>query len=206
NADAATFTIVVSIDGTVTDGQVIQNAASVTSDTPDTSPSNNTSTPTSTTVKKPPTTATVVGMTTVNCTATNGVPPDAMCSFTVKVNDNQPPVFPSGCPASITTTAAASCPFATGKVVTFPTPAATDNCPGVGVVCNPPSGSTFPTGTTTVTCTATDAAGLTAQCTFTVKVFTLCLQDETSPGNFLLFNPVTRDYQFYCNGVLIASG
>src|SRR5262249_29038821 len=61
NADAATFTIVVSIDSSVADGAVINNTATVSSDTPDTSPSNNTSTPTSTTVNKPPTTATVGG-------------------------------------------------------------------------------------------------------------------------------------------------
>src|SRR5262249_47902831 len=60
--------------------------------------------------------------TTVNCPATNNVPPDAMCSFTVAVKDTRPPVFPNGCPANVTATASASCPFATGKVVTFPTP------------------------------------------------------------------------------------
>src|SRR5262249_52975155 len=146
-----------------------------------------------------------VGTTTVNCTATNNVPPDAMCSFTVTVKDTQPPVFPNGCPANVTATASASCPFATGKVVTFPTPVATDNCGGQSDVCSPPSGSTFPAGTTTVTCTATDAAGNTAQCTFTVTTFSMCLQDETNPGNFVLFNP-TGEYIFFCNGVQIASG
>ncbi len=45
-----------------------------------------------------------------------------------------------------------------------------DNCPGVTVSCDPPSGSTFPAGVTTVTCKATDAAGNTNQCTFTVTV------------------------------------
>ncbi|MBI3854029.1 MAG: HYR domain-containing protein [Verrucomicrobia bacterium] len=46
----------------------------------------------------------------------------------------------------------------------------TDNCPGVTVACIPPSGSTFPAGLTAVTCTATDAAGNTDQCSFTVIV------------------------------------
>jgi hypothetical protein len=32
------------------------------------------------------------------------------------------------------------------------------------------------------------------------------LQIETNAGNFVIFNPVTGDYQFFCNGVLIASG
>jgi hypothetical protein len=47
---------------------------------------------------------------------------------------------------------------------------ATDNCPGVIVACNPASGASFPLGTTTVTCTATDASGNTANCSFTVAV------------------------------------
>src|SRR5262249_5619175 len=63
-----------------------------------------------------------VGTTTVNCTASNGVQPDANCSFTVTVVDNQPPVFPNGCPADIAASAAASCTFATGRAVTFATP------------------------------------------------------------------------------------
>src|SRR5205823_3608950 len=47
----------------------------------------------------------------------------------------------------------------------------------VTVQCAPPSGSTFPLGTTTVTCTAIDAHGNTATATFTVKV-----QDTTPPA------------------------
>ncbi len=38
------------------------------------------------------------------------------------------------------------------------------------VTCEPPSGSTFPIGATTVTCTATDSAGNTAVASFTVTV------------------------------------
>jgi HYR domain len=55
-------------------------------------------------------------------------------------------------------------------VVNYPAPTVTDNCPGVTVVCAPPSGSIFPVGTTNVTCTATDSAGATAGCTFNVTV------------------------------------
>jgi len=53
--------------------------------------------------------------------------------------------------------------------VTF-TATPSDDCPGATVSCVPPSGSTFPAGVTTVTCKATDAAGNTNQCTFTVTV------------------------------------
>jgi hypothetical protein len=50
---------------------------------------------------------------------------------------------------------------------------ASDNCPGVTFVCSAASGSTFPIGTTTVTCTATDTSGNTASCSFTVTVLTV---------------------------------
>jgi hypothetical protein len=55
-------------------------------------------------------------------------------------------------------------------VVTYGDPVATDNCGDVTVACAPPSGSVFPVGVTQVTCTATDGAGLTSQCTLTVTV------------------------------------
>ena len=71
------------------------------------------------------------------------------------------------CPANITQcNDAGQC----SAVVTWPPPAATDNCGVSSVVCNPPSGSTFQKGTTTVTCTATDTCGNQASCTFTVTV------------------------------------
>jgi hypothetical protein len=47
---------------------------------------------------------------------------------------------------------------------------------GINVVCEPPSGSVFPVGTTPVTCTAIDSAGNTNTCTFSVTV-----QDREAP-------------------------
>ncbi|MEJ5385715.1 MAG: HYR domain-containing protein, partial [Fimbriimonadales bacterium] len=48
---------------------------------------------------------------------------------------------------------------------------ADDDCdPNPRLVCNPPSGSLFPLGTTIVTCTATDRCGNTASCSFRVTV------------------------------------
>jgi hypothetical protein len=49
---------------------------------------------------------------------------------------------------------------------------ASDDCPDVTVTYEPPSGSAFPIGITTVTCTAVDAAGNTAECQFDVIVQT----------------------------------
>ena len=78
--------------------------------------------------------------------------------------DGTPPVI--HCPADITVNACDT----NGAVVNF-TVTATDNCTGpVSIVCTPPSGSVFPTGTNTVTCGATDSCGNTSQCSFKVIV------------------------------------
>ena len=59
----------------------------------------------------------------------------------------------------------------TSAVVSWPAPSATDDQDDPPVVtCNPPSGSSFPLGTTTVTCSATDHAGHVATSTFPVTV------------------------------------
>ncbi len=101
-----------------------------------------------------------VGTTTVNVTTTSG----ATSSFTVKVNDTQPPTIT--CPANIN---AQTAPNATSTAVTYAA-TGTDNCPGAVLSYNPASGSTFNLGTTTVTATNTDASGNTATCQFTVTV------------------------------------
>ncbi len=120
------------------------------------------------------------------------------CTFTVKVNDTQPPVIT--CPANIT--AVTATPGDPCVVVNFTTPAS-DNCPGVVVVCNPPSGSCFPVSVTTVTCTATDASKNTATCTFTISVFDGRLQDDSEGcANSVLFNTVTGDYSWCCHGTI----
>jgi hypothetical protein len=119
------------------------------------------------------------GTTTVNCTATNGITPDATCSFTVTVNDAQAPTIT--CPANITTN---NDPNQCGAAVNYTTPTATDNCPGVGAVtCSPAAGSFFPKGTTTVNCTVSDAASNTASCSFTVTVNDTQAPTASCPSN-----------------------
>jgi hypothetical protein len=63
-----------------------------------------------------------------------------------------------------------------GATVTFTVTATDDMDPSPVVVCQPASGSTFPLGTTTVTCTATDATGNQSSCSFDVTV-----ADTTAP-------------------------
>jgi len=88
------------------------------------------------------------------------------CSFTVTVTDTQPPVL-AACPANITQ---AADPGVCTALVNYTAPSATDNCSAVTVVCAPAAGTVFASGTTTVTCTATDGSSLTDTCSFTVTV------------------------------------
>lgn len=69
------------------------------------------------------------------------------------VIDRSPPAIV--CPANITV---ANDPGSCSALVSFNV-LANDDCSAATVVTTPASGSTFPLGTTTVTSTATDAAG-----------------------------------------------
>lgn len=105
------------------------------------------------------------GTNVVVVTATNGVPPDASCSFTVIVTDRERPAIQ--CPSNITVTAAGACP----KVISFSQNTfATDNCSLWNLIASPASGSAFPVGTNVVRVTATDTAGNTNFCSFLVTV------------------------------------
>ncbi len=112
--------------------------------------------------------------------------------------DIEPPQIT--CAAPITAVAPPACPIAVGTIVTYNPPTVSDNCPGTTFACNPPSGSTFPVGTSTVTCTAKDAAGNIASCSFAVTVFDIRLQDDTNPTTVLLFNSQTGQYRLCANG------
>jgi uncharacterized repeat protein (TIGR01451 family) len=137
------------------------------------------------------------GATTVSCTVSDSSANQSACSFSITVNDAQPPSI--ACPANITTKTPN--PGDPCVVINYPAPVVSDNCPGVGVVCTPPSGSCLPLGTTKITCTATDTSGNVSTCTFKVIVFDLCVQDDTNPNNVVLINSVTGDYRVCCNGI-----
>ena len=118
-----------------------------------------------------------VGVTPVNCTISDGLGGTTTCTFQVTVTDNQPPTIT--CPPDMLVGTAVT-PSLCGAVVNF-TATASDNCPGVAVSCSPASGSTFPLGMTTVTCTATDASlNPPASCSFKVTVVDLS-GDENPP-------------------------
>ena len=93
-----------------------------------------------------------LGATTVTCTAVDSRGNTGTGTGTITVVDTEGPVV-----SVPNTTAEATGP--TGAVVTF-TATATDVVDGVvPVTCTPASGSLFPLGATTVTCTATDSEG-----------------------------------------------
>jgi hypothetical protein len=80
-----------------------------------------------------------------------------------------------------------------GARVTY-TATATDGVdPNPGVVCTPPSGSTFAIGTTTATCTATDATGNTAAKSFDVLVRLPASKDECTNGGWRSFGSVFKN-------------
>lgn len=81
----------------------------------------------------------------------------------VTVKDTRAPVL--RCPSGIVVTRN----LAAGAVVNY-TATAQDASPGVILSCVPPSGSIFPAGISTVTCTATDVSGNQTKCSFTVQV------------------------------------
>jgi hypothetical protein len=119
-----------------------------------------------------------VGDTTVTCTATDASANTANCTFIVTVNDAEDPIIT--CPPDISVDAA---PGETSAIVDFADPAASDNCPGVGLACDPATGSAFPIGASAVTCTATDVSGNDVACTFTVTVNAVAAPTATAEAS-----------------------
>ncbi len=104
-----------------------------------------------------------LGTSNVVCTATDLGGNSSSCSFTVTVVDTIPPRVT--CNSNIVTQPTS----AAGAVVTY-IASASDPCGIAAFNCAPPSGSTFPIGVTTVTCTASDTSRNTNSCSFTVNV------------------------------------
>ena len=117
-----------------------------------------------------------LGTTTVNCSATDAHGNTAKASFTVTVQDTQPPAITT--PADISQEASASA----GNVVTY-SASANDVVDGsVTVSCSPASGSTFAVGDTTVSCSASDSRGNSASKSFKVSIADTTPPDLTVPA------------------------
>jgi hypothetical protein len=106
-----------------------------------------------------------LGTTTVDCSATDSGGLTTSGSFDVTVVDTTAPSLDQPADVSVVS------PDGNPVTVTYATPAASDivdASPTVG--CAPASGSSFPVGTTSVTCTATDGSGNSASVSFAVSV------------------------------------
>lgn len=107
-----------------------------------------------------------LGPTRVRCRVSDSFGEEASGSFKVMVVDTIPPML-KGMPDPMLVSAQ----NAGGAVVRYDMPRAVDIVdPDPAVECSPASGSTFAPGTTTVTCTATDASGNSMSRSFDVTV------------------------------------
>jgi hypothetical protein len=118
------------------------------------------------------------GTTTVTFTATDSLGNSASCSVTVTVVDTTAPEIL--CPADVRVEQGAS-----GVTIVPLNVTAYDICdPNPNVTSNAPD--TYPLGTTTVTFTATDASGNSANCSVNVTVF------DITPPEVTIISPVDR--------------
>ncbi|MEO0470421.1 MAG: HYR domain-containing protein, partial [Bacteroidota bacterium] len=125
-----------------------------------------------------------VGTSTETYLVTDGSGNTATCSFTVTVNDTEAPTLT--CPPNQTVTAPLNICSAT---VTYGGVGAADNCPGIVIVSltgGLPSGSAFPTGTTTVTYQGVDSEGNIGTCSFDITV------DANPPATTPVINLATN--------------
>ena len=127
-----------------------------------------------------------IGTTTVDYIATDSSGNQAICSFTINVQDTENPVI-SGCLSDINVVNdLGQCE----AIVIWVPPVATDNC-SVILTATHDSGDSFQLGTTTVTYTATDPSGNSVICSFNVTVsdtempvISNCPTDITVPNDF----------------------
>jgi HYR domain len=141
-----------------------------------------------------------IGVTTVECTADDSSLNPAVGTFTVEVRSEEEPILLIQVPDPIVVEA--NGPAGSQVEFTVTTHGSTDPEPSVS--CDPVSNSTFPLGTTTVTCTATDRFGGRAEGTFTVTVadttppalddlFDLTVQATGPGGAVVTFEPKAVD-------------
>ncbi|TDE44339.1 HYR domain-containing protein [Flavobacterium rhamnosiphilum] len=120
------------------------------------------------------------GITSITATATDEAGNSSNCTFTVTVKDVENPAIT--CPDNITiNNDAGDC----GAIVNFAA-TATDNCEGITISYDKNPDTLFPIGTTTVTATATDVAGNSSSCEFTVIVNDTQTPVITSPTDIVM--------------------
>jgi hypothetical protein len=154
-----------------------------------------------------------LGTTTVACTVTDSAGMSAGGSFDVTVVDTIAPVL-----GKMPAAASATTGDQAGIALSYAPPTAADIVdPNPSIDCLPASGSVFPVGTSTVTCTASDASGNARSDTFTITV--TYVQPVTwsaawgepagSPDNTLVANAgrtIPVKVEIFANGAQQTSG
>jgi hypothetical protein len=112
-----------------------------------------------------------VGVTTITWTATDAAGNFASAAQKITVLDVEAPVFGGSARSAVSVEGAITINATSprGAVFTYDA-AATDNVAVTSLLCEPASGSMFAVGSTTVSCTASDAAGNSASKSFSVSV------------------------------------
>jgi len=117
-----------------------------------------------------------LGLTTVTYTATDDYGNTAICDFTVEVIDDIAPTITS-CPTNADVSVNSSCNFTIPSYTSTPT--VSDNCGTVTLTQSPVAGTIISGHNTSqlITLTATDGAGNSSSCSFTIT-----LKDNTAPA------------------------
>jgi hypothetical protein len=118
-----------------------------------------------------------IGNTVVTWTVTDVHGNTSTCKQTVMVSDVELPVIT--CPSNTTVDVNENCSYTVGDFTS--SIMVSDNCPAVTVTQSPLAGTVLPLGDHTITLTATDNAGNTSTCSFTLTV-----ADQTAPS---MINP-----------------
>lgn len=129
-----------------------------------------------------------LGVSTVNCRASDLGGNTSACSFLITVLDAESPAIT--CPPNFAAEAPAG---RCAVVVNYPLPDISGSPVGTIVACLPPPGAAFPVGVTRVTCVANSPAGASASCSFTVTISGAAQARVMleNGGNALEFGPVT---------------
>ncbi|MEM9548097.1 MAG: HYR domain-containing protein [Bacteroidota bacterium] len=136
-----------------------------------------------------------VGVTTVQYTLIDAAGNQSLCSFTVTVLDDEPPVITS-CPNDIIVgLESGQC-----EARVFYDVEATDNCGVASIVGVPPSGSYFPIGTTPVIVTVTDLSGNISICEFNIIV----IEFQPSSNQLSCNNGINLSLDQNCEAVINA--
>jgi HYR domain len=133
-----------------------------------------------------------LGKTTVNCVARDKFGNTAADDFDITIVDTTAPVL------NLPDPIVANTDSADGAVVNYDANASDTVSGDFPATCEPPSGSRFPVGTTTVQCSATDDAGNTARGTFTVEV----RRNDTGTLTIRVPDPITTEAESHDGAVV----